>query len=58
LFFPKKTDFNFLEKGIIKRVIKEKNNKGVKKYGYLALKEIFLTYRKCCTYLLNSAEVK
>jgi len=45
LFFPKKTDFNLIEKGEIKRVEKEINNRPVRKFGYLTPNEVFLLRR-------------
>lgn len=45
LFFPKKTDFNLIEKEEIKRVEKEINNRPVRKFGYLTPNEVFLLLR-------------
>ena len=45
LFFPKKTDFNLIEKKEIKRVENEINNRPVKKFGYLTPNEVFLHRR-------------
>jgi transposase, IS30 family len=45
LFFPKKTDFNLIEKREIKRVEKEINNRPVRKFGYLSSNEVFLQRR-------------
>jgi IS30 family transposase len=45
LFFPKKTDFNLIEKKEIKRVENEINNRPVRKFGYLTPNEVFLHRR-------------
>ena len=45
LFFPKKTDFNLIEKAEVKRVEKEINNRPVRKFGYLTPNEVFLHRR-------------
>ena len=42
-FFPKKTDFNLIEKSEIKRVEKELNNRPIRKFGYLTPNEVFLS---------------
>lgn len=44
-FFPKKTDFNLIEKSEIKRVEKEINNRPIRKFGYLTPNEVFLLRR-------------
>lgn len=41
-FFPKKTDFNLIEKKEIKRVENELNNRPVRKFNYLTPNEVFL----------------
>ena len=45
LFFPKKTDFNLVDKSEIRRVEKEINNRPVRKFGYLTPNEVFLHLR-------------
>jgi len=45
LFFPKKTDFNLVDKSEIRRVEKEVNNRPIKKIGYLTPNEVFLHLR-------------
>lgn len=45
LFFPKKTDFNLIEKAEVRRVEKEINNRPVRKFGYLTPNEVFLQRR-------------
>lgn len=45
LFFPKKTDFNLVDKSEIRRVEKEINNRPVRKFGYLTPNEVFLHRR-------------
>ena len=45
LFFPKKTDFNLVDKSEIRRVEKEINNRPIKKFGYLTPSEVFLHRR-------------
>jgi IS30 family transposase len=42
MFFPKKTDFNLIDKKEIKRVEKEINNRPIKKFGYLTPNEVIL----------------
>ena len=42
MFFPKKTDFNLIDKKEIKRVEKEVNNRPIRKFGYLTPYEVFL----------------
>jgi IS30 family transposase len=44
-FFPKKTDFNLIEKKEIKRVEKELNNRPIRKFGYLTANEVFLQHK-------------
>jgi IS30 family transposase len=41
LFFPKKTDFNLINEQEIKRVENLRNNRPVRKFGYLTPKEVF-----------------
>jgi len=45
MFFPKKTDFNLIDKKEIKRVEMEINNRPVRKFGYLTPNEVFLHRR-------------
>jgi IS30 family transposase len=45
MFFPKKTDFNLIDKKEIKRVEREINNRPVRKFGYLTPNEVFLHRR-------------
>jgi len=41
-FFPKKTDFNLIDKKEVLRVEKELNNRPVRKFKYLTPNEVFL----------------
>lgn len=41
LFFPKKTDYNLIEKSEIKKVERELNNRPIRKLGYLTTNEVF-----------------
>ena len=41
LFFPKKTDFNVVNKNEVKRVENEINNRPIRKFGYLSANEVF-----------------
>ena len=41
-FFPKKTDFNFIDSKEVKRVEKLINNRPVRKFDYLTPNEVFL----------------
>jgi transposase, IS30 family len=50
-FFPKKTDFDLVDKKEVKRVEKEINNRPVRKFDYLTPNEVFSQLKsKCCTY--------
>ena len=52
LFFPKKTDFNLINEQEIKRVENLRNNRPVRKFGYLTPKEVF-SQRKVSVALIS-----